>query len=137
MPRQCITRTEAEWNDIIRRCKQSGLSDRAWCGQNGISTTSFYRYLRKFHAQTGPETGSAMIPKKELSSVPEVHDVVPLIIMDETPAQQNPRIVGDVAGEAVAFRSSIRINSGDISLEIANDADSELVAEIIRSLRFS
>ena len=36
-----------EWQQRIMDCQQSGMSVRAWCCENGISTGSYYFHLRK------------------------------------------------------------------------------------------
>ena len=35
-------RSLEEWMALITECRQSGLSDAAWCEQQGISVSSFY-----------------------------------------------------------------------------------------------
>lgn len=36
-----------EWEQRILACQQSGMSIRSWCRENGITTGSYYHYLRK------------------------------------------------------------------------------------------
>lgn len=36
-----------EWQQRILDCRNSGMSIKAWCETNGISTGSYYHYLRK------------------------------------------------------------------------------------------
>jgi len=33
-------RSEREWIDLIRECRSSGLSDKAWCGEHGICAST-------------------------------------------------------------------------------------------------
>lgn len=33
-------RSLEEWMSLVTQCRQSGLSDAAWCEQNGISSSS-------------------------------------------------------------------------------------------------
>ena len=35
-------RSLEEWMALITECRQSGISDAAWCEQQGISVSSFY-----------------------------------------------------------------------------------------------
>lgn len=35
------------WRQRIQECQQSGKSVHAWCEEKGISTSTYYRYLRK------------------------------------------------------------------------------------------
>ena len=43
-------RTE-KWSALIRECNASGLSNREFCRQHGISEKSFYYWLRKLRNQ--------------------------------------------------------------------------------------
>ncbi|WP_416385612.1 IS66 family insertion sequence element accessory protein TnpA, partial [Blautia producta] len=36
-----------KWLDIIHRCRESGLSNRQWCQENGIQLKSYYYWLSK------------------------------------------------------------------------------------------
>ena len=36
-----------QWAEIIRQCRESGLSNREFCRQNGISEKTYYYRLRK------------------------------------------------------------------------------------------
>ena len=36
-----------KWTEIIRQCQNSGLSNKVFCQQNGISEKSYYYWLRK------------------------------------------------------------------------------------------
>ena len=38
------------WMEIIRECEESGLSNRAFCSQRGISEKTYYYWLRKVRA---------------------------------------------------------------------------------------
>ena len=38
------------WTEIIRECEESGLSNRAFCFQRGISEKTYYYWLRKVRA---------------------------------------------------------------------------------------
>ena len=35
------------WRQRIQECQQSGKSVQAWCKENGIAASTYYRYLRK------------------------------------------------------------------------------------------
>ena len=40
-----------QWAMVIRECNSSGLSNREFCRQRGISEKSYYYWLRKFRSQ--------------------------------------------------------------------------------------
>lgn len=39
---------EQRWRDRIEECRQSGMSVKAWCLQNGLKYTSYYYWVKKF-----------------------------------------------------------------------------------------
>ena len=39
-----------QWTQIIRECQSSGLSNREYCRQQGISEKSYYYWLRKLRS---------------------------------------------------------------------------------------
>jgi putative transposase len=49
-----------QWRRIIRQCRESGLSNRNYCKQNGISEKTFYYWLRKLRSAAA-EVGSPQI----------------------------------------------------------------------------
>ena len=40
-------RSQDEWFQLIQECRNSGLSDRAWCEQHGILVSSFYNAVKR------------------------------------------------------------------------------------------
>ena len=51
-----------EWMELITECRQSGLTDAAWCNEHGISTSCFYNAvtrLRKKACQIPDPVGKA------------------------------------------------------------------------------
>lgn len=48
----------AVWSERIAACRSSGISVRAWCEGNGISTASYYKWKKKLFslaAQSSPQ----------------------------------------------------------------------------------
>ena len=120
MPSKRKHYTDAEWEEMICLCKASGLSDWHWCRENGISTSSFYRHLKKFHNATLAPLPDRLVP----DSVPEIQEVVPLVIRDEQPA----------AAEACRNVPAVKITAHGISLDIYNNAGSDVISSIIRAV---
>ena len=51
-----------EWMELVTQCRQSGLSDAAWCNERGISPSCFYNAvtrLRKKACQIPEPVGKA------------------------------------------------------------------------------
>lgn len=58
------------WSALIQECRASGLSNREFCRQHGISEKSFYYWLRKLRHQAGEASKSHLI-KLELTPTEE------------------------------------------------------------------
>ena len=111
-----IKRSDEEWEELIRRCKSSGLSDHQWCDENHISISSFYRRLRKLRN------------RKELGTMPEAlavpaesHEVIPLVARDEI-QERNGGPGGSIAAE---------ITAGQIKIRIYNEADGGVIRKAV------
>ncbi len=51
-----------EWAQRVRDCRESGLSVRQWCSENGLSTKTYYYWQRKlFQLTVQPEPQFAEI----------------------------------------------------------------------------
>ena len=58
-----------EWQQRILECQSSGMSVKAWCQQNGISTGSYYFHLRKIRESVLEENQIIPLePPKPVSS---------------------------------------------------------------------
>ena len=54
-----------EWMELVTECRQSGLTDAAWCNEHGISPSCFYNAvtrLRKKLFGTSSEKRTLDIP---------------------------------------------------------------------------
>ena len=36
-----------EWMELVTECRQSGLTDAAWCNERGISSSCFYNAVSR------------------------------------------------------------------------------------------
>ena len=71
-----------EWMDLITECRQSGLTDAAWCNEHGISPSCFYNAvtrLRKKACQIPEPAGKA----STLDLTSHKQDVVQITIEPE------------------------------------------------------
>lgn len=58
-----------EWQQRILDCQNSGMSVKAWCRVNGISTGSYYFHLRKIRESVLEENRIiSLVPPKPSSS---------------------------------------------------------------------
>ena len=62
----------AVWSERIATCRSSGISVRAWCEGNGISTASYYKWQKKLFclaAQNAPQFAEVCIaPASKISA---------------------------------------------------------------------
>ncbi len=76
-----------EWLELVTSCRQSGLTDAAWCHENGISPSCFYNAvsrLRKRACEIPEPSGKA----STLDFTSHKQDVVRIAIEPEhTPAE--------------------------------------------------
>lgn len=78
---QTLNRQEkvAVWSERIAACRSSGISVRAWCEGNGISTASYYKWQKKLFclaAQTAPQFAEVCVaPAAEISATVHLGNV--------------------------------------------------------------
>ena len=48
-----------EWMELVTECRQSGLTDVAWCNEHGISPSCFYNAVTRLRKKSLPDTGSS------------------------------------------------------------------------------
>ena len=71
-----------EWMELVTECRQSGLTDAAWCNEHGISPSCFYNAvtrLRKRACQIPDPVGKA----STLDPTSHKQDVVQIAIEPE------------------------------------------------------
>ncbi len=109
----------------VKECQSSGKSIAVWCKQEGISTSTYYRWLRqtreefldsdegqKMAAQLlpGPDKATKMLPGPRFSELPAF------------PAE--PASIG----------AAIRIQIGGAVVEIQKETDARLAESVVRAL---
>ncbi len=128
-------RSQAEWLQLIMECRNSGMTDRAWCEQHGILVSSFYNAVKRL--------------RKKSCDIPYVSNKKPYVL-DLTSHKQEavqidiyPEAIPDPAVPAPQVTSvphidnshTIELMMGDVSLKISNSADPALLQQVIRMLR--
>ena len=63
------------WAMVIRECSNSGLSNREFCRQRGISEKTYYYWLRKLRSQVA-EAAVPQLVQLEPSPVPVQEDML-------------------------------------------------------------
>ena len=54
-----------EWMDLVTECRQSGLTDAAWCNEHGISPSCFYNAVTRLRKK------ACQIPVYDTLKLPE------------------------------------------------------------------
>ena len=69
----------AKWSERIAACRSSGISVRAWCAGNGISTASYYKWQKKLFslaAQSVPQFAEVCVaPAARISATVRMGDI--------------------------------------------------------------
>ena len=50
-----------QWAMVVQECRSSGMTNREYCRQRGISEKSFYYWLRKFRGQMAEAAGPQIV----------------------------------------------------------------------------
>ena len=122
-----------EWLELVTSCRQSGLTDAAWCHENGISPSCFYNAvsrLRKRACEIPEPSGKA----STLDFSSHKQDVVRIAIEPEhTPAE----LVSMKKNCSLYLDNShtIEVAIKDITVRISNDADPVLLTRTFRLLQ--
>ena len=60
------------WLELITQCRSSGLTDRQWCIENGISVSTFYYHVRALRKKACevPEATDTIMQKQEVVQIP-------------------------------------------------------------------
>jgi len=106
-----------DWMEIITTCRRSGLTDRQWCLENGIPTSTFYYHQNRIRQETCSLPASSM-----KNTAPVIQDIVQLKVKDE----QYPQPPGISPG--------ITLDIHGIKIEIANRADPIIITATLQTL---
>ena len=109
------------WMDCIQQCRISGLSDYAWCHQNGISTSSFYYNIKRLRIK------ASAVPAP-VAKVVEKQEVVPVHYNE---LQETKVVLPKKNSDSVA----IRLEYNGIIMAISNDADAAIIKATLTALQ--
>lgn len=116
-----------DWMQVIQECRTSGLSDRAWCLENGIPISSFYYQIRRLRHL------ACDIPQRDNSiSAVEHHDVVKVQIAEDT------EVVGPVHKQEPAssdIPSCVSIRYNGAVLEISEHANTSAIMAALQAVK--
>jgi len=128
MPKALFS-TDQEWFEFIQRCRTSGMNDKEFCREHGISQTSLYRHIRMLKEK------AYELPKNRKQK----HEVVPLTVYDEATCAINdthaePKGHGICRG-ACHDGSRIHVSYGGFRLDIDEGADKSTLRDTLSILQ--
>ena len=122
-----------DWMELVTECRQSGLTDVAWCEAQGISPSCFYNAvsrLRKRACQIPDPIGKA----STLDLTSHKQDVVQIAIEPETsPAE----LFQDERNSSMYLDNSytIEIETNGILIRMSNSVQPSLLNLLLNALR--
>lgn len=113
------------WKERVEACTRSGKSARAWCHEQGLSESTYYRWEKRVHRQEEEMTSTGMmktnsdpettacteIPADETGTFVEIH-------LQNTPPEKSP------CPAAV-------LKKGELELEIYPELPSSMFCRIL------
>ena len=122
-----------EWMDLVTECRQSGLTDAAWCNEHGISPSCFYNAvtrLRKKACQIPEPAGKA----STLDLTSHKQDVVQITIEPEdSPAELLPH--AENSAMYLDNSHTIEIEAKGLLIRMSNDVQPVLLKLLLDALK--
>lgn len=130
MNKRAPRRSDEEWHQIILAARASGLSDFEYCRANSIPSSTFYRALARLRQQACelPARSERLECKQEVVPI----NISELQISSENRIHPDLHMVDEPL--SAPFDATMRITLGGGTLELTNQADTALVASILRVL---
>lgn len=124
-----------EWMELVTECRQSGLTDAAWCHEHGISPSCFYNAvsrLRKRACRIPAPSGKA----STLDLTSHEQDVVQIAIEpDKSPAE----LISMEQNNSLYLDNShtIEIEVNGLRIRMSNDVQPVLLRTLMDVLKES
>ena len=123
-------RSDDEWFQIITECRQSGLSDRAWCEQHDIKISTFYNAavrLRKKACEIPAPSKNACT-----MDFTSRQDVVRVDICPEKATEAAVPARKELPDTHLDNSYTIELSAGSFRMKLSNNADPELLCRLLR-----
>ena len=122
-----------EWLDLVTECRQSGLTDAAWCNEHGISPSCFYNAvtrLRKKACQVPDPVGKA----STLDLTSHKQDVVQIAIEPEDPLA---KLIPNTGNSSMHLDNShtIEIEAKGLLIRMSNEIQPVLLKVLMEALK--
>jgi transposase-like protein len=121
-------KSKEEWNQLIKECRESGLSDRQWCLLNGIPPSTMYGHVKRLRREGGD------IPfASKLKVISATQDIVQVHLSDE------PKIRTVETAQLAQYQDistpAIVIDIHGFSVSVFNNATPSIISSTIGMLR--
>lgn len=102
-----------QWTPIIRECRNSGMSVRAWCIQNNVKEKQFYYWQRRIRGELF-DSMKKIQPESQPNFVP-------------LPAPSDSL-------RNSSFSADMVVHIGNSTLELSNTVSEELLSKVLKVL---
>lgn len=127
-----VGRNDSEWLDLITVCRQSGLSDKAWCLENNISPSSFYNAVVRLRKKAC-EIPLRRESKTRMDLTAGNPDVVKIsLVPDELPMPVSA--IESPASMHLDNSHTIEMTMGGVCLKATNSIDPRLLQTVLSYL---
>lgn len=127
-------RSDEEWMALITSCRQSGLSDYAWCANNGIPSSSFYKAIHRLR-----KTACDIPQKAEATPVVDLtasgQEVVPISVVPDSVVKTAAAPTHVMAQEHIENSYTILVRLPETEVCLSNQADPFMAGQLINALR--
>ncbi len=122
-----------EWMELVTECRQSGLTDAAWCNEHGISPSCFYNAvtrLRKKACQIPDPVGKS----STLDFTSHKQDVVQIAI---EPENSSAELLPHTRTSSTYLDNShtIEIEAKGLLIRMSNDVQPVLLKVLMNALK--
>ena len=104
-----------QWANMVRQCRESGLSNREFCRLNNISEKTYYYRLRKLRKK------AVEIGKTESTSAAACTSICKIELTDEPPCEAEP--------------GRIRIQYHGAEIDVTREASPDTLKMVLRILK--
>ncbi len=127
-------RSQEEWLQLIMECRNSGMTDRTWCEQNGILVSSFYNAVKRLRRKACDIPYVSNKKPYALDLTSKKQEAVQIDIYPETIPEPEVPAPQVTSVPHINNSHTIELMMGDVSLKVSNSADPVLLQQIIRML---
>ena len=127
-------RSQEEWLQLIMKCRNSGMTDRTWCGQHGILVSSFYNAVKRLRRKSCDISYVSNKKPYALDLTSQKQEAVQIDIYPETIPDPEVPVSQVTSVPHIDNSHTIELMMGDVSLKVGNSADPVLLQQIIRML---